>query len=194
LSRTHLALYVLFLVADQAQANPILHPLFRYAVYEGDKIESEYVGAPDGPFIRNFGQLPKADGPMEVDCRTVSEIGIVIGPVGVGGWIYGAKRKYHFHWSHSSEPPASVSRMQYRRNTPYGFLRNRIELDEWSVDGTIQLTISVEDNPVFETQYKLDNCEATLYRTPVPPSEMRDAHDTDIKAPEGFVEQAEDSK
>jgi len=191
LSRTHFAIFISLLVSNPIQANPVLHPLFRYAVYEDDKTESEYVGAPDGPFIDNFRQLPKADGPMEVDCQTVSEIGIIIEPIGVDSWIYGAKRKYHFQWTHSSEPPASVSRMQYRRNTRYGFLRNRIQLDEWLVDGTIQLTIFVEGDPVYQTQYKLTSCEANLYRTPVPPSEMRGDR---ISANEGFGEETEDSK
>lgn len=110
---------------------------------------------------------------MKVNCQSLSEIGIVIEPVGSGGWIYGAKRKYHFEWALSSEPPGPERRMQYHRNTPYGFLRNGIKLVDWLVDGTIQLTISVKGEVVYETQFRLTNCEANLYRTSTPPSELR---------------------
>ena len=183
--RTHFSVCILLWVALPAEANPVMHPVLRYAVYEGDRTESEYLGASDGPFIDHFRQLPVADGPMEVDCRTVSELGIVIEPIGVGSWIYGANRKYRFRWEHSSEPPASVTRMQYRRNTPHGFLRNSVKPDNWLVDGTIRLTITVEGKVVYQTLYKLINCDANIYRTPVPPSERRVERDKNNDVPEG---------
>ena len=157
---------------------PKMYPIFRYAMYEENESVSEYLGVPDGPFADNFRQLPNADGPMEVDCRTLSEIGIVIEPVGAGGWIYGAKTKYRFRWSHSTALPDSVEHMQYRRNTPHGFLRHGIILTKWLVNGNIRLWISVENQVVYETDFKLNDCAANLYRSPTPPSQIRRHRDT----------------
>lgn len=45
--------------ANPVQEGSLIFPIFRYAKYEGDELMSEYVGAPDGPFIDNFGNFPK---------------------------------------------------------------------------------------------------------------------------------------
>jgi len=160
-----------------ASDKPMMYPIFRYAKYEGGESVSEYIGNLDGPFIHLFRQLPKADGPMEVDCRTLSEIGIVIEPVGAGGWIYGAKTKYRFRWSHSTALPDSVEHMQYKRNTRHGFLRHGVSLTKWLVNGSIRLLITAKNDLIYETNFKLNDCDANSYRSTTPPSQIRQKHD-----------------
>ena len=152
------AVATILLVTGPANAETLLDPVFRYSIDGNEESVSEYIGEPQGPFSEQFNELPEADGPMTVDCANVSEIGVVINPKGVGGWIDGAKRKYHFQWSHSEVSPEPVSLMRFRRNAPGGLLRHGIKLDKWLVDGTIHLTIEVKGEAVFETDYILTNC------------------------------------
>ncbi|MGB5721256.1 MAG: hypothetical protein WBM34_11225 [Woeseiaceae bacterium] len=173
LTRALLGLMSVALLAPSANANTdrVIEPLLRYAKYKNGEVIAEYVGDPSGPFAESFRQTPVATGQMQVDCSKLTEVGIVIEPYGVSSWIYGAKTKYHFRWSHSSALPVSVSRMQYRRNMRGGFMRNRIGLDEWLVNGVIELTIRVRDELVFRTDFKLNLCDANRYRNERPPSE-----------------------
>ena len=159
-TRLNLATLALLFLATPASAEKLLDPLFRYVVFKDGTNVSEYIGPPDGPYIEHFKDLPKASGPMEVDCEAVKEVGVVINPLGVGGFHYGAKRKYHFQWSHSVVSPEPVSLMRYKRNAPPRFLRNGIKLNKWRADGTIHLTIAVKGDAVFDTDYVLINCEA----------------------------------
>ena len=156
---------LVFLTTPES-AEKLLDPLFRYVLFEDGTHVSEYIGPPDGPYAEDFKALPEAAGPMEVDCEAVKEVGVVINPLGVGSWHYGAKRKYHFQWSHSVVSPQPVSLMRYKRNAPPRFLRNGIKLDKWRADGTIHLTIAVKGNGVFDTEYVLSNCESDTEEAP----------------------------
>ena len=142
-----------------AADKPMMYPLLRYAIpVEGDAV-MQYVGTPDGPFAERFEETPRAkDGPMVVDCAATEEIGVVIEPKGIGGYNYGAKRKFRFKWTHSTADVKPSKSMQYKRNTPQGFMRNRLKLKKWRYDGTVEVTVTVEGEVIYSQQFELQNC------------------------------------
>lgn len=144
--------------AYAANEDPLFYPLMRYAIPEKGDPTTEYIGESDGPFADKFVDSPPAAGPMVLDCQAVEEVGLVIEPLGVGGWIYGAKRKFRFEWTHSSPDVKSKKWLQYKRNTPQGYMRNRLKLKKFKVDGTITATISVEGNVIHTETFEIQNC------------------------------------
>ncbi len=158
--------------ANEDDGEPRLHPVFRFAKYQDEQLVSEYLGAADGPFARSFRQLPIAQGDMEVDCRSLTQIGFVFDPVDVGNHIYGANTKYRFEWTHSAAPESSLEYMRFHRNAPYGLIRTGVRLNDWLEDGTIRMVVRVEGETVYQTNFDLVNCPANMYRTPTPPSEL----------------------
>lgn len=158
--------------ADASEDEPELYPVFRFAKYEDETVISEYLGAPDDRFAQSFRQLPVAEGAMVVDCRSLTQLGFVFDPVGVGNRIYGANTKYRFTWTHSEDPGQSVEYMRYKRNAPYGLIRTGVRLVDWAENGTVSMVIVVEEEAVYRTDFEIVNCLANLYRTPTPPSEL----------------------
>lgn len=140
-----------------ADAEPVLEPILRYALSQEQAVNGEFVGPDDSRWLSEFSEYPKAEGVMQVACDSAA-IGFLFKPLGGGGWIYGAKPKYRFHWTHA-ETGREKEDMYYMANTTYRLIRGMILLDRWRVDGIIDLEVRVGGETLFKTQYELVNCD-----------------------------------
>lgn len=142
-----------------ATDKPLMYPLARYAIPDDGEAQMQYVGDEDGPFADRFKDTPRADtAPMVVDCSATEEIGVIIEPLGIGGYNYGQKRKFRFEWTHATADVKPSKSMQYKRNTPQGFMRNRLKLKKWRYDGLVEVTVSVKGDVIYSQEFELQNC------------------------------------
>lgn len=142
---------------DTASTGPLMEPILRYALSQEETVSGEFVGSEDSRWLAEFSEYPMAEGVMQVDCGSRA-IGFLFKPLGGGGWIYGAKPKYRFHWTHTATGRDKED-MYYMANTTYRLIRGAILLDRWRVNGTIELEVRVRDETLFKTQYELVNCD-----------------------------------
>ncbi|MEM7432866.1 MAG: hypothetical protein AAF351_13155 [Pseudomonadota bacterium] len=142
-----------------ATDKPMMYPLLRYAIPDDGEAMMQYVGDPTGPFADRFEDTPRAEsGPMIVDCAATEEIGVIIEPRGLGGYSYGESRKFRFQWTHATADVKPSKSMLYKRNTPQGFMRNRLKLKKWRYDGMVEVTVSVQGEVIYSQEFELQNC------------------------------------
>lgn len=138
----------------------LLEPILRYVVVDGEDSVAEFVGPENSRWLTVFPQYPRAEtAAMQVDCTKARETGSLFKPTAGGGWIYGAKPKYRFYWTHS-ELGKTRKDMYYKFNSAYRLIRGVIPIDDWNVNGMVDLEVRVSGETVYATQSELSNCES----------------------------------
>ncbi len=138
------------LLPGKAAKTPRSHPpVFRFAMYDKQMAEFQYIGAAGGAGRRMKRLFPQTPGPMPVDCESFVEFGVT---------IVNRRHKFQFAVTDAWGDPIDERHFTYRRWLRTGALAGQVRFRERPDDGVYKIVVSHRGRVLHEENFLLNGC------------------------------------